>query len=117
MLKASPLTQSVTFEKGEFKATTFSNHGKEAIVGIFRKGQFFGETCLGIAEVRSSSIITLEECLITSITKEAMLSMFNSEPNFSVFFMSQLLSRNALLEEDLVDQLFNLSERRWHGFS
>ena len=89
MLKASPLTQSVTFEKGEFKATTFSNHGKEAIVGIFRKGQFFGETCLGIAEVRSSSIITLEECLITSITKEAMLSMFNSEPNFSVFFMSR----------------------------
>jgi CRP/FNR family transcriptional regulator, cyclic AMP receptor protein len=98
--------------KGRVKETTFSNRGKEAMVGIFGKGQFFGETCLGIAEVRSSSIITLEECLITSITNEAMLSMFNSEPDFSVFFMSQLLSRNARLEEDLVDQLFNLSKRR-----
>ena len=98
--------------KGRVKATTFSNRGKEAIVGIFQKGQFFGETCLGMAAVRTSNIVALEECLITSITKEAMLSTFNCEPDFSAFFVSRLLSRNARLEEDLIDQLFNLSERR-----
>jgi CRP/FNR family cyclic AMP-dependent transcriptional regulator len=98
--------------KGRVKATTFSNRGKEAIVGIFRSGQFFGETCLGIAEVRTSNIVALEECLITSITKETMLATLNSEPAFSAFFVSQLLSRNARLEEDLTDQLLNLSERR-----
>jgi CRP/FNR family transcriptional regulator, cyclic AMP receptor protein len=98
--------------KGRVKATTFSNRGKEAIVGIFQKGQFFGETCLGMAAVRTSNIVALEECLITLITREALLSTFNCEPGFSTFFMSQLVSRNARLEEDLIDQLFNLSERR-----
>ena len=91
---------------------TFSNRGKEAIVGIFQKGQFFGETCLGVAAVRTSNIVALEECLITSITNEAILSTFNCEPDFSAFFVSRLLSRMARLEEDLIDQLFNLSERR-----
>jgi CRP-like cAMP-binding protein len=98
--------------KGRVKATTFSNRGKEAIVGIFRKGQFFGETCLSVAEVRTSNIVALEECLITSITKEAMLSTLKGEPDFSTFFVSRLLSRIARLEEDLTDQLLNLTERR-----
>ena len=98
--------------KGRVKATTLSNRGKEGIIGIFRKGQFFGETCLSIAGVRTANIVALEECLITTITREAMLSALNCEPGFSVFFLSQLLSRNARLEEDLTDQLFNSSERR-----
>ena len=94
------------------KATTFSNRGKEAIIGIFQKGQFFGETCLSVAGVRTANIVALEECLITSITREAMLSALNCEPEFSAFFVSRLLSRNARLEEDLTDQLFSFSERR-----
>jgi CRP/FNR family transcriptional regulator, cyclic AMP receptor protein len=98
--------------KGRVKATTLSNRGKEGIIGIFRRGQFFGETCLSIAGVRTANIVALEECLITTITREAMLSALGSEPHFSAFFLSQLLSRNARLEEDLTDQLFNSSERR-----
>ena len=91
--------------KGRVKATTLSNRGKEGIIGIFRKGQFFGETCLSIAGVRTANIVALEECLITTITREAMLLALNCEPDFSAFFLSQLLSRNARLEEDLTDQL------------
>jgi CRP/FNR family transcriptional regulator, cyclic AMP receptor protein len=98
--------------KGRVKATVLSDHGKEVIVGIFQKGQFFGEACLGSAKLCIATIVALEECLITSITKEAMLSTLNSEPNFSAFFVTQLLSRTTRLEQDLIDQLVNSSERR-----
>jgi CRP/FNR family transcriptional regulator, cyclic AMP receptor protein len=98
--------------KGRVKATVLSHHGKEAIVGIFRKGQFFGEACLSSAKLRTATIVALEECLITLITKEAMLSTLNSEPDFSAFFTTHLLARNIRLEEDLTDQLLNSSERR-----
>ena len=98
--------------KGRVKATTLSGHGKEAIVGIFHKGQFFGEACLGSAKLRTATIVALDECLITSITKEVMLSTLTSEPNFSAFFVTHLLSRITRLEEDLIDQLLNPSERR-----
>jgi CRP-like cAMP-binding protein len=54
----------------------------------------------------------MEECLVTSITKNAMLEMLGSEPKFSAFFISYLLSRNSRIEDDLIDQLFNSSERR-----
>jgi CRP/FNR family transcriptional regulator, cyclic AMP receptor protein len=98
--------------KGSVKATTLSNRGKEAIVGIFQKGQFFGEICLGSGKVRTTTIVALEECLITSINSEVMLSMLHTEPDFSAFFIAHLLSRNARLEEDVIDQLLNLSEKR-----
>jgi len=98
--------------KGRVKATVLSDHGKEAIVGIFQKGQFFGEACLGGAKLHTATIVALEECLITSITKQTMLSTLNSEPIFSAFFATQLLSRIARLEQDLIDQLLNPSERR-----
>lgn len=98
--------------KGRVKATVLSNHGKEAIVGIFQKGQFLGEACLGGVKSRTATIAALEECLITSITKHAMLSTLNSEPVFSAFFATRLLSRIARLEQDLTDQLLNPSEQR-----
>ncbi len=98
--------------KGQVKVTTLSNRGKEAIVGIIGKDQFFGEACLGDAKVRTATVVAMEDCLITSVTKDAMLSKFSSEPEFAAFFMAHLLSRNSRLEEDLGDQLLNLSERR-----
>jgi CRP/FNR family transcriptional regulator, cyclic AMP receptor protein len=98
--------------KGRVKETTLSNRGKQAIVGILQQGQFFGEACLGCTKVRTATLVALEECRITLIAKEAMLSALNSEPVFSAFFVTHLLSRNARLESDLVDQLLNLSERR-----
>ena len=99
-------------QKGKVKITVLSEHGKEAVVGIFAEGQFFGEACLEGAEARTATSQAMEECLITSIGKGAMLATLNSEPKFSAFFIAYLLSRNSRIEDDLLDQLFNSSERR-----
>jgi CRP/FNR family cyclic AMP-dependent transcriptional regulator len=98
-------------QSGKVKAVVSSDHGKEAIVGIFHHGQFFGEGCLG-APLRTATITALEDCVITSFTKVAMHSALAAEPDFSAMFTSHLLSRSARIEEDLIDQLFNSSERR-----
>src|SRR6266478_4414782 len=99
-------------QEGKVKLTVLSELGKEAVVGIFAEGQFFGEGCLGGAELRAATSRAMEECLITSITKKAMLAALESEPEFSAFFIAYLLSRNSRIEDDLIDQLFNSSERR-----
>jgi CRP-like cAMP-binding protein len=98
--------------KGRVKATTLSNRGKEGIIGIFRNGQFFGEACLNGVGVRTANFVALEDCLITTLTRDAMLTAIGNTPDFAAFFLSRLLSRNARLEEDLTDQLFNFSEKR-----
>src|SRR5450755_1416594 len=82
-------------QKGKVKITVLSEHGKEAVVGIFAEGQFFGEACLDGAELRTSTSQAMEECLITSITKPAMLAALNAEPKFSEFFINYLLTRNS----------------------
>src|SRR6266403_929142 len=99
-------------QEGKVKLTVLSELGKEAVVGIFAEGQFFGEGCLGGAELRAATSHAMEDCLITSITKKAMLAALESEPEFSAFFIAYLLSRNSRIEDDLIDQLFNSSERR-----
>ena len=99
-------------QQGKVKITVLSEHGKEAVVGIFADGQFFGEGCLEGAEIRTATSQAMEACLITSITKPAMLAVLDSEPKFSAFFIAYLLSRNSRIEDDLIDQLFNSSERR-----
>jgi CRP/FNR family cyclic AMP-dependent transcriptional regulator len=107
------IADSVFFiRKGKVKITVLSEHGKEAVVGIFAAGQFFGEACLDGAVLRTSTSQAMEESLITSITKASMLAMLATEPRFSAFFTSYLLSRNSRIEDDLIDQLFNSSERR-----
>jgi CRP/FNR family cyclic AMP-dependent transcriptional regulator len=99
-------------QRGKVKITVLSEHGKEAVVGIFAEGQFFGEGCLEGAQLRSATSQTMEECLITSITRSEMQTMLAREPKFSEFFIAYLLSRNSRIEDDLIDQLFNSSERR-----
>src|SRR5882672_7159901 len=99
-------------QKGKVKITVLSEHGKEAVVGIFGEGQFFGEGCLKGADLRTATSVAMEQCVITSIAKPAMLAMLSAEPKFSAFFMAYLLSRNSRIEDDLIDQLFNSSERR-----
>ena len=98
--------------KGKVKVTVLSEHGKEAVVGLFAEGQFFGEAGLEEATVRTTTSHAMEDCLITSITKHAMLAALTSEPKFATFFIARLLSRNSRIEDDLIDQLFNSSERR-----
>jgi len=99
-------------QEGKVKLTVLSELGKEAVVGIFAEGQFFGEACLSGAKLRAATSHAMEQCLITSITKKAMLAALESEPEFSAFFIAYLLSRNSRIEDDLIDQLFNSSERR-----
>src|ERR1700690_1539962 len=99
-------------QKGRVKVVVLSEQGKEAVVGIFEPGQFFGEGCLNGHPLRISTTTALEDCVITAITKSAMLAVLRNEPKFSELFMSYLLSRNSRIEEDLIDQLFNSSEKR-----
>jgi CRP/FNR family cyclic AMP-dependent transcriptional regulator len=99
-------------QKGKVKVTVLSEHGKEAVVGILAQGQFFGEGCLDGLKLRTSTTRAMEECLITSLTKSMMIATLNSEPKFSAFFLAYLLARISRVEDDLIDQLFNSSERR-----
>jgi CRP/FNR family cyclic AMP-dependent transcriptional regulator len=99
-------------QKGRVKLTVISEQGKEAVVAILEPGQFFGEGCLNGHPRRLATTTAMEDCLTTAITKEAMIATLHDEPAFSELFMSYLLSRNSRIEEDLIDQLFNSSERR-----
>ena len=99
-------------QRGRVKVVVISEQGKEAVVGIVGPGQFFGEGCMNGHSLRIATSTTIEECLITAITKAAMLATLHKEPTFSELFMAYLLTRNSRIEEDLIDQLFNSSEKR-----
>jgi CRP/FNR family cyclic AMP-dependent transcriptional regulator len=99
-------------QKGSVKLTVLSEHGKEAVVGILEPAQFFGEGCLNGHPLRIATTTAMEQCVITSITKEAMIATLHNEPKFSELFMAYLLARNSRVEEDLIDQIFNSSEKR-----
>jgi CRP/FNR family transcriptional regulator, cyclic AMP receptor protein len=99
-------------QKGRVKLTVLSDQGKEAVVGILEPGQFFGEGCMNGHKLRISTTSAMEHCVITAITKTAMIATLHDEPAFSELFTTYLLTRNSRIEEDLIDQLFNSSERR-----
>src|SRR3982750_4589530 len=99
-------------QKGRVKVVVISEQGKEAVVGIFGPGQFFGEGCMNGHSLRIATTTAMEDCLITAITKTAMLATLHDQPKFSELFMAYLLTRNSRIEEDLIDQLFNSSEKR-----
>jgi CRP-like cAMP-binding protein len=99
-------------QEGRVKLTVVSEQGKEAVVGILESTQFFGEGCLNGHLVRIATTTAMADCLITSITKTAMIAVLHREPAFSNLFMAYLLTRNSRIEEDLIDQLFNSSEKR-----
>src|SRR5665213_119984 len=97
-------------QKGKIKLTVMSDQGKEAVVAILEPGQFFGEGCMNGHTRRIATTTAIEDCTITAIAKDAMLTALHEEPKFSELFMSYLLTRNSRIEEDLIDQLFNSSE-------
>jgi len=99
-------------QSGRVKIIVASEHGKEAVVGILEPGQFFGEGCLNGQKLRISTTVTMEDSVITAITRSAMVALLHDEPNFSELFMAYLLTRNNRMEGDLIDQLFNSSEKR-----
>jgi CRP/FNR family transcriptional regulator, cyclic AMP receptor protein len=99
-------------QKGKIKLTVVSQRGKEAVVGLLGAGHFFGEGCLNGHPLRVTTATAIDDCLITRIAREAMIATMRDEPKFSELFMADLLSRNSRIEEDLIDQLFNSSEKR-----
>ena len=99
-------------QRGRVKVVVLSEQGKEAVVGLIEAGQFFGEGCMNGQELRIATTTAMEACLITAIKKSAMLAAIEKEPKFSALFMQHLLTRNSRVEEDLIDQLFNSSEKR-----
>jgi CRP/FNR family transcriptional regulator, cyclic AMP receptor protein len=99
-------------QKGKLKLSVISERGKEAVIAILGPGHFFGEGCLNGHRLRVATTTAVDECMITRITKAAMIATLHNETDFSELFMSYLLARNSRIEEDLIEQLFNSSERR-----
>ena len=99
-------------QQGKVKLTVVSEQGKEAVVAILEPGQFFGEGCLNGHPLRMGSTRAMDECVITRLEKATMIATIHNEPEFSELFMTYLLTRNSRIEEDLIDQLFNSSEKR-----
>lgn len=99
-------------QAGKAKVTVLSEQGKEAVVAVVGAGDFFGEGCLGGQVLRLATVATLVESSITRITKAEIVGVIHKEPAFAELFISHLLARNSRVEEDLVDQLFNSSEKR-----
>ena len=97
---------------GKVKLTVVSKQGKEAVVGILGADDFFGEGCLAGQPVRMATATAMSACSIVRVEKRSTLRVLHDEPTFSELFIAHLLSRNIRLEEDLVDQLFNSSEKR-----
>ena len=97
---------------GKVKLTVNSDDGKEAVIAILERGNYFGEGCLGGQETRTSTATALSNCSILRLEKALVVRQFHAEPEFSEAFVSFLLSRNIRLEDDLVDHLFNCSEKR-----
>jgi CRP/FNR family transcriptional regulator, cyclic AMP receptor protein len=102
----------IYIQDGQVKVTVTSEHGKEAILAILGPGQFFGEGCLNGQRHRKATTTAMTDCRLTSIEKESMLEALQEQPGFSKFFMDHLLSRNSRIEGDVIDQLFNSSEKR-----
>jgi CRP/FNR family transcriptional regulator, cyclic AMP receptor protein len=98
--------------EGKVKVSVINELGKEAVVAIHNRGDFFGEGCLLGQPLRLATVATMTECAIMRIDRTSMVRVLHDEPRFSERFMAFLLARNARVEEDLVDQLFNSSEKR-----
>src|SRR6202158_4243030 len=99
-------------KEGKVKLTVVSQIGKEATIGILNKGDFFGEGCLTGQPLRLCSATAMTDCSVMKIDKTSMVDVLHREHAFSDMFVAYLLSRNIRYEEDLVDHLFNSSEKR-----
>src|SRR6266700_2375997 len=99
-------------QHGKIKITVISAQGKEAVVAILGKDDFFGEGCLAGQSRRIATVTAMMECEIMRLEKAAIIRVLHEESAFSELFMSHLLTRNIRVEADLVDQLFNSSEKR-----
>lgn len=110
--QGTPADSVFYIQKGKIQITILSEQGKEGVIGILGVGDFFGEGCLAGQPLHLATATALSDAAIVKISKEAMIRALHDEPDFSGLFMSYLLTRNIEVEAELVDHLFNSSEKR-----
>lgn len=110
--QGDPADSVFFLRRGKIKLTVTSKQGKEAIVGVLEAGDFFGEACLAGQPLRMATAAAMTDCAPVRIEKSEMARMLHEQHYISELFVRRLLSRNIRYEEDLVDQLFNSSEKR-----
>jgi CRP/FNR family cyclic AMP-dependent transcriptional regulator len=111
-VQGSPSDAVFYIQKGRIKLTVVAPSGKEATIGLLKEGDFFGEGCLAGQPLRMCSATAMTDCELMRIDKKSMMEVIHREHAFSDIFVAYLLARNIRYEEDLVDQLFNSSEKR-----
>ena len=98
--------------QGRIKVVVLSEQGKEAATGMVAPGQFFGDGCLVGEQTRSTTTIAMQDCVVATIPSVRLIETLRAQPDFAELFVRHLLLRNRRTEEDLLDQLFNCSEKR-----
>lgn len=111
-MQGDPADAVFYVRQGKVKLAVTSKQGKEAIVAVLGAGEFFGEGCLAGAKLRVETAIAMTDCTLARIEKPLMVQMLHEQHRVAELFVTHLLSRNIRYEEDLVDQLFNSSEKR-----
>lgn len=110
--QGDPADSVFYIQEGKVKVCVVSERSKEAVVAIHGKGDFFGEGCLTGQPLRLATVMAMTDCVIMRLDKKSMVNVIRDEPKFSAMFMAYLLARKARVEADLIDQLFNSSEKR-----
>ena len=105
-------TTIMYLEHGAVRLSVVSHQGKEAVIAILDAGHFFGEGCLAGQSHRMATALAMEPCTIITVEKEEMMRQLQAKPVFAERFLTHMLTRNIRIEEDLIDQLFNSSEKR-----
>jgi CRP/FNR family cyclic AMP-dependent transcriptional regulator len=110
--QGDPAEAVMYLQKGRVKLSVVSGAGKEAVLGMLGRGDFFGEGCLAGQAVRMGSVTAMVTTTVVVIGKQRMSQLLHEQPALSTLFIAYMLARNIRIEEDLVDQLFNSSEKR-----
>jgi CRP/FNR family cyclic AMP-dependent transcriptional regulator len=110
--QGDPATSVQYVETGTVRLSVVSHSGKEAVVAVLDAGHFFGEGCLAGQSRRMATATAMEPCIVLTVEKQEMVRQLHARPAFADRFLTHMLTRNIRIEEDLIDQLFNSSEKR-----
>jgi CRP-like cAMP-binding protein len=110
--QGDPATSVMYVEKGAVRLSVLSHAGKEAVIAVLDNGHFFGEGCLASQPRRMATATAMAPCTIIAVEKDDMVRQLHAQPAFADLFLTHMLTRNIRIEEDLIDQLFNSSEKR-----
>ena len=110
--QGDPATSVMYVEEGAVRLSVLSHAGKEAVVAVLDGGHFFGEGCLAGQPQRMATATAMAPCTIVAVEKKEMVRHLRARPAFADSFLTHMLTRNIRIEEDLIDQLFNSSEKR-----